>query len=76
MRKGEIALRIDDAHLLVCLHRKRALLTYEEQFEVQCILARRCTSRASGTFEYLVGWEGYGVEGDTWEPEAHPGLVH
>ena len=51
-------------------------LTYEEQFEVQCILARRCTSRASGTFEYLVGWEGYGVEGDTWEPEAHPGLVH
>ena len=58
----------------MCLHRKRALLTYEEKYEVQSIIARRCMSRAAGTFEYLVCWKDYGVAGDmydTWEPEAH-----
>ena len=38
---------------------------------MQCVIARRCTSRAAGTFEYLVGWKGYSVVGDTWEPESH-----
>ena len=36
-----------------------------------CLIARRCTSRAASTFEYLVAWEGYDVAGDTWEPESH-----
>ena len=38
---------------------------------MQCVIARRCTSWAAGTFEYLVGWKGYSVVGDTWEPESH-----
>ena len=42
-----------------------------QQYEVQCLLSRRCISRSSGTFEYLVGWDGYDMLGDTWEPETN-----
>ena len=31
----------------------------DQQYEVQCLLARRCTSRSTGDFEFLVGWAGY-----------------
>ena len=54
---------------MLCVpRRKRQLL--EQQYEVQCLLARRCISRSTGAFEYLVGWGGYDALGDTWEPEA------
>ena len=33
---------------------------------MQCLLARRPSSRFPGNFEYLTGWEGYGPLGDTW----------
>ena len=55
---------------MLCVpRRKRQLL--EQQYEVQCLLARRCTSRSTGAFEYLVGWNGYDALGDTWEPESN-----
>ena len=37
-------------------------------YNVEKILARRVKR---GGIEYLVAWEGYGTEGDTWEPPEH-----
>ena len=39
----------------------------EKTYTVDRLLARRPAS--GGSFEYLVAWEDYGTEGDTWERE-------
>ena len=41
----------------------------EEIHTVEKIKDRRITS--TGKLEYLVSWEGWGPEDDTWEPDAH-----
>ncbi len=41
----------------------------EEEFEVKLIVDHRILK--SNRKEYLVRWEGYGPEHDTWEPESH-----
>ena len=40
----------------------------EPEFEVQEILDCK---RVAGKLRYLVRWEGYGPEDDTWEPLVH-----
>ena len=42
----------------------------EGVYTVQCIVAKRAARRRGGKVEYLVRWEGYGSDDDTWEP-AH-----
>ena len=42
----------------------------EGVYTVQCIVAKRTARRRGGKVEYLVRWEGYGSDDDTWEP-AH-----
>ena len=42
--------------------------TLAETYEVSKLLAVRAGKRAR---EFLVRWSGWGVRGDTWEPEAH-----
>ncbi|KAJ8268000.1 hypothetical protein COCON_G00131720 [Conger conger] len=41
----------------------------EELYEVEKIVDKRKNKK--GKMEYLVRWRGYGLEGDTWEPETH-----
>ena len=43
-------------------------LVLEDLYDVEKILARRVKR---GGIEYLVAWEGYGTEADTWEPPEH-----
>ena len=43
-------------------------IVYEEEYVANKLLARRVSGRA---LEYLVAWEGYGADGDTWEPATH-----
>ena len=43
-------------------------IVYEEEYVANKLLARRVSGRA---LEYLVAWEGYGADGDTWEPAVH-----
>ena len=43
-------------------------LVLEDLYDVEKILARRVKR---GGVEYLVAWEGYGTEADTWEPPEH-----
>ena len=40
-------------------------LVLGDHYNVENILARRVKR---GGIEYLVAWDGYGTEGDTWEP--------
>ena len=42
--------------------------TLAETYEVSELLSVRAGKRAR---EFLVRWSGWGVRGDTWEPEAH-----
>ena len=39
-------------------------------YEVQKVLARRPVKRKGRAWEYLIGWKGFGPEGDTWEAEG------
>jgi hypothetical protein len=39
-----------------------------DEFDVHAIKRRRIDQ---GKVEYLVAWEGYGPDWDTWEPECH-----
>ena len=41
----------------------------DEQFEVDCVLEVRTTK--SKKHEFLVKWQGYGPEHNTWEPELN-----
>jgi len=42
--------------------------TFENDFKVDRLLAARGVKRG---IEYIVAWQGYGADGDTWEPEEH-----
>jgi hypothetical protein len=39
-----------------------------DEYEVESILGRRTVD---GVVQFLVRWEGYGADDDTWEPSAH-----
>jgi len=40
----------------------------DEEYEVEAVLDSRL---ASGKLEYLVKWENYGPEDNSWEPASH-----
>ena len=42
--------------------------TFENDFKVDRLLAARGVKRG---IEYIVAWQGYGADGDTWKPEEH-----
>ena len=45
-----------------------------KEFEVERILDARCQGRGK-KLQYLVRWQGYGPEGDTWEPQENVSLA-
>ena len=43
-------------------------MVLEKEYKLQQVRGRR---RVGKVTEYLCVWEGFGPDGDTWEPEEH-----
>jgi hypothetical protein len=41
------------------------------EYEVECILDHRFSDKKRQRLSYLISWKGYGLEHNSWEPEAN-----
>jgi hypothetical protein len=41
------------------------------EYEVECILDHRFSDKKRQKLKYLISWKGYGLEHNSWEPEAN-----